>query len=421
MLKNGGKTRPDRPWREPNMLKSFKLHNFKTFLNTEFAFAPRNLLLGKNTSGKTNLVKALQFLSTTALSELDRAAEVVPGGISEICNWRLESDTIEMECICELDFEGEPFVYKYELNLIRQSAVSPAQAPQAGLRVVEERLTIDGPGFSNAVLLENNGHEASMADEERLQSGEHAPRPRTLAPKNATMLSKLYELETNRRAMLFREHLHNWAYFSISPLAIRMGMSDWPRPYPMVLDSLGQNLSNSIFLLKNIDERRYRRLIEHVHIVEPSLQSIQFFFVPDRSPVPFVELERHPRASWNGLSDGTLRALALALIIELSSTCSPPDRRTPCLAIIEEPENGLFPGQLRKFFDLFEEWAPAAQFIFTSHSPYFIDMFDDKRDCVIILRKAADRSEIVRPTPAAPLDAEDRLTLSTEYAAELFE
>jgi predicted ATPase len=402
------------------MLRSLKLHNFKTFLNTELRFSQRHLLLGKNSSGKTNVAKALQFLAASASLELNRAAELVPGGIGELCNWNLKNDQFEISCDCRLEFEGQPHDFRYELKIVRRLPTQQAPMQETELRIAEERLVVSGGGLNNVTVLESNGHEATMLHEEQaLRQGQPAHKPKTLAPKDATMLSKLFELDSNRRAILFRGFLRQWAYYSISPLAIRTGSSS-PASTAW-LDSDARQLSNAIFHLKNVDERRYRRVIEHVHIVEPSLQAILFVPAPDRSPVPFVELEAQPRASWSGLSDGTLRALALGLIVELASAYSPPNWRTPCLGIIEEPENGIFPGQLRQLFDLFEEWAPSAQFIFTSHSPYFIDMFDDKRSSVTIFKKTGDRSEIVRPPPTARLDADEPLTLSAEYASELFE
>ena len=64
--------------------------------------------------------------------------------------------------------------------------------------------------------------------------------------------------------------------------------------------------------------------------------------------------------------------------------------------------------------------APRAQFIFTSHSPYFIDLFDAERDAVTVLKRATDRSELeTPPKPAALTESDERLTLSEEYATEL--
>ena len=400
------------------MLKSFKLHNFKTFLNCEVQLSRRHLLLGKNSSGKTNFASALQFLAGTCGTTLDQAASFIPGGVAEISNWGTTSEEVELSCTCELDFEGDLCEFVYQLSLL-QSSPTFSDKERPGLQVRKERLSVTCAGFDNVVLLENDGREALLTHERQVTESESPHRPRTLAPKNATMLSKLFELETNRRAILFRNYLGGWCYFSLSPYAMRHGPAP-ATPTAVVLGSLGHELSDVIFHLKNRDERRYRRLIKHAQIVEPALEAINFYVSPDQRPLPAVELSGKSQASWTGLSDGALRTLALAYIIERASAFSPPNWPTSSLTIIEEPENGLFPGQLRQIFDLFEEWAPTSQFIFTSHSPYFIDMFDNKRDCVTIFRKTGDRSEVSSPSEAANGPGDERFSLSTEYASDLF-
>jgi predicted ATPase len=245
------------------------------------------------------------------------------------------------------------------------------------------------------------------------------------------MLSKVYETGTNKRTILFRDYLRNWRYFSLSPLAIRLGSADARRWSPTqsgappffwwtACDPDGSNLSDVLFILKSSDDRRYLRLIQHVKMIEPSLEGINFIPAPGQPPVPFVALGEQSRASWHGLSDGTLRVLGLALIIETAAACSPPTNSVPALSVIEEPENGIFPGVVRQLFDLFEEWSPTSQYIFTSHSPYFIDMFDSKREWVTILRKADDRTESFSP-PRTESENGERLGLAAEYASELYQ
>jgi predicted ATPase len=119
------------------------------------------------------------------------------------------------------------------------------------------------------------------------------------------------------------------------------------------------------------------------------------------------------------LSDGTLRTLAIAAIIETTAARHDAFPSITSMCIIEEPENGIAPAYLRSIFDLFEERSPAGQFIFTSHSPYFIDLFDGARNSVTVLRKAADHTEIGQPPALASDQGPDRLTLSEEYATEL--
>ena len=92
------------------------------------------------------------------------------------------------------------------------------------------------------------------------------------------------------------------------------------------------------------------------------------------------------------------------------------------MQIIEEPENGIAPTLLGRVLDLFEERAPSAQFILTSHSPYVIDRFDGSREFVSLLRRKDERTEIVSPPPVTPDDqGPDRLTLAEQYAAELLD
>ena len=229
------------------MLKSLKLHNFKTFLNCEVQLSRQHLLIGKNSSGKTNFASALQLLARTSGMTLDQAVSVIPGGVSEISNWGTKSDEVELSCTCELEFEGERCEFVYQLNLLQRSPTSLSVAERPGLQVRKERLSVTCAGFDNVVLLENDGREALLTHEQQVTQSESPHRPRTLAPKNATMLSKLFELETNRRAILFRNYLAGWCYFSLSPHAMRYGPVQATQA-AVVLEPFGYELSDVIFI-----------------------------------------------------------------------------------------------------------------------------------------------------------------------------
>jgi len=394
------------------MLKTLRLHNFRTFLNAELTFTNRHLVIGRNNSGKTNLCRALWFLGATARTDLETAVLTVPGGISEIANWRLNKNQIDLSCTCELPFEGAPYVYTYDLSLKVEPSSAPSGVGQLALHVAGERLVINGPGFKNSKLLENDGRQAQMLHED----SDEEYKPETLAPADATMLSKLYELKSNRRAIAFRRYLRNWHYFALSPDAIRFG---WAKPSSSraLLGPLGDTLATVLYQEKNFNDRLYRHVLKHTQLVEPSLEAINFFVSPDQAATPFVELRNRPQASWVGLSDGTLRCLALAFIIELVGSTHNADTVPAPLVMIEEPENGIYPGQLRRVFDLFEERAPQGQFVFTSHSPYFIDLFDAFRESVTLLRREEERTKVLSVPP--PEEGSDRPMLSEEYSMEL--
>lgn len=404
------------------MLRTLRLHNFRTYLDAELSFTRRHLVIGRNNSGKTNLCAALQFLRATATTDLSTSALLIPGGIWEMKNWAFDSDKVALAVICILPFNGESYEYRYDLELTIESVRGPTSSTgeQLRLRVNKERLAANWPGRGTVALLSNDGHEANMLHEEDFAQHKKENRPMTLAPRDATMLSKLYELETNRRAVQFRNYLSSWSYFLLNPERMRWGWRE-SSAGPTDLVPGGDTLAVVLYQVKNFNERRYRNIIEHVKMIEPDLKAINFSPSTDRAPVPFVEFAQRPQASWTGLSDGTLRCLALAYIAEAVRGDEGTTTHRPSLLVtIEEPENGIFPGQLRPFFDRFEDRALTGQFLFTSHSPYFINFFDGNRDSVTILRKSNGRTTV---TPAPPADEQDpdRLLLAEQYSMGLFE
>lgn len=401
------------------MLKKLRLNNFKTFLNAEVEFRRRHLIIGRNNSGKTNLANAIKFLGNTSVMDLEDAAMLVPGGVLEIPNSRHSKDLVKLSCTCVLDFDGDECEFTYDLHV--KPTQNPGTAPYTAveLQVAHERLRVEAPGFDDVVLIESDGREATLFHEESVERGTPYM-PKTKAPQGTTMLSKLYELETNRRAIRFRRFLSGWAYFLLNPERMRFGWQGSKMTGPS-LDPSGGQLAAAIFHLKNFDEMKYRKMLEHARIIEPSLEAINFVTAPEQGVMPFVATKIQPQSSWAGLSDGTLRVLAMAYVIEVSGAAPNEHWPIPGLSVFEEPENGVYPGQLRKVFDLFEERAPMGQFIFTSHSPYFIDYFDAFRESVTILKRDDDYLTTIQQAPellgedALP----DRFTLAEKYATEL--
>ncbi len=401
------------------MLKKLRLHNFRTYLNAEFSFTPLHLVVGKNNSGKTNLFYAMRFLNATAVKDLAAAINTIPGGSWEVKNWSSKSSVVELSCECMLDFDGTPHTYDYSLIL----EIEDPQASNQGIstiRVKSEMLRVTSSKFGEVTLLENDGREAHMLHEGKLQRSKSEERITTLSPRDSTMLSKLYELETNRRAIQFRRFLGSWLFFSLDPVAMRFGWNDDKAALTDLQVNAG-NLANVMYHIKNIDDRRYRAIIADVCKIEPALEAVSFIPNPGQPATPFVALRSRPQASWPGLSDGTLRYMALAYLAHSATAWGSQENSSPTPVIfIEEPENGLYPGYMRAMFELFEGRGYGSQFIFTSHSPYFINLFDNRREAVTLLRRATDRTEVV-DVPEPDDDDEDRLRLAEEYSMEMLD
>lgn len=402
------------------MIKKLRIHNFRTYLNAEFELENRHLLIGKNNSGKTNLVSAIRFLGACGCTDLSNALTHTPSGIYELRNWSTKDELTEFVCECNLELDEEMCNFTYELALRLVPSPGVRGTGQLELGVDRELLWIQTAKLGRCPLIDNNGREAKLFHEEKKQ-GDQPYQPKTLAPKGATMLSKLYELDTNRRAILFRKFLSNWIYYRLNPESMRTGWHG-RNDIGLSLAWNGENLANVLFQLKNRDETRYRRLVEHVQIVEPNLVALNFQTTPDQGITPFVEHKDRQSATWIGLSDGTLRMLAICYLIEIAGLYPNSSWPAPTLMLIEEPENGIAPAVLSKLYDLFEECAPRGQFIFTSHSPYFIDQFDSARNCVTLIKKRGSHTEAVSPPPVTVEDADpDRLTLAEQYSSELLD
>lgn len=68
------------------------------------------------------------------------------------------------------------------------------------------------------------------------------------------------------------------------------------------------------------------------------------------------------------------------------------------MCIIEEPENGIYAGFLKTLFELVSPDHP--QIVFTSHAPYFIDLFDDRLDGVFVLDRRQGHTSMTQPDTA---------------------
>ena len=211
------------------------------------------------------------------------------------------------------------------------------------------------------------------------------------------MLSQLYELENNPRAILFRRYLQSWSYYNFSPENLRL--PDVARDDGALLFS-GANLNRVLFDLHTEKPRLERKLINVVKQVEPKLDLLSYS-APDPEHVHiFFEDVMGNRVSARSTSDGTLRFMALAYVILTADQISELEGFAP-LVIVEEPENGLYVGLLKPLVEQISPTGETGQFIFTTHSPYFIDLFDANLTGVHVCSPGSPSSVLSQPNTEA--------------------
>lgn len=405
------------------MLRKLKIHNFKSFLNAEFEFQQRHLLIGQNNSGKTNLLLALRFLASTASSPLKECAGRLPGDVPEFCNYatfpRDKMSTFLAEIEVDSDHNALRTRMTYELRT--EVITDRTTAPSAPLLVVCREVLTASDSKQNLVLLDNDGCRARVL---RLDGSKGASAPSFEehdAPRDATMLSKLYSKAEYQWALLFQNYLAHVGYFCPSAERVRHGWVGCTDTTGLYVHA--GNLAQMLYLMKTQQEGHYRSVLRRVQRVDPELLAINFYVSPEQHVLPHVELRgRSSPTSWASLSDGTLRALSLAYLTEVAETQS--DYLSPFapLYMIEEPENSLFVGHLRAIFDCFESEAPSAQIFFTTHSPYVIDQFDLDLTAITLLEREPTHT-VVRPLSSmkASIEANTQaMPLGEQFFREMF-
>jgi predicted ATPase len=394
------------------MLKRFRVNNFKSLLNFEFRPVGLNLLVGRNNAGKTNLCSALRFVGLSSLTSLENAISTV-GEMWNMTNVHvLGKPELEFEVDCALNYEDQSLDFSYILILnVQKDRIIGREA----LKVIKETLTVTGGPFKQTPLLENDGHQAKMLHEKRFVQQYQDPHVLTLAPEDTTMLSKLYELEDNPRATLFKKYLRNWFYYSFSPDALRS--PDVLRDNPFLRHD-GANLSCAMHTLHNEKPRVEKRIIEMLQPIEPNVDLFSYK-PPDPDHVyMFLEDEKNHRFGARSMSDGTLRFLAMVYLLVVLEERSKETGIKP-LIMIEEPENGLYVGHLKPLLEQIDPSGTGGQFIFTSHNPYFIDLFDNNLDGVHLIKSGKPSSVLAKPDPNKIRSILDQMSLGEMHYREM--
>ena len=372
------------------MLLKFTVNNFKSLINVAYEPGAVNLLIGVNNSGKTNLCQALRFLGQTAREQRALVSvwqDMVGSTTAQMSNVYFDHPTVDIGCTCELNMDDETLRFQYSLGL-----QTLAQLP---LSADSERLEISGGVFgpSGIALLEGKASEIRLLNEERYLRGDplDACYQGTTADTLTTVLSRLHDWRANRLAIAFREYLAGWQYYDLDPHRMRGDRFD---SQMRALSPDGSNLASALFNLKNRDERHYRCLIELAQKVERRLDALNFSTGREHIEMQLTDAQDH-RFGPASLSNGTLRFMALCYVILNSAR-----QGNPPLTIIEEPENGLYARCLKPLFGLIDPTGAGGQYIFTSHSPYFIDLFDAQLENVTLMEDRGTFSALVKPDPA---------------------
>ena len=394
------------------MLQEFRVDNFKSLINVVFKPQEMNLLIGRNNSGKTNLCQALKFISYSSSNTLDECADAVARGRFHMTNSALEKSTVDFHVRALFPYRGENLTFEYALT------ISPPRnsVTETSVRLDREVLSVAGAGFDKVVLMENIAGRVRLLNEKKFMCGKPSYQE-TTSPVDATMLHRIFDSEANPRASLFKKNLAAFFYYDdLSPAAMRDSSR---KPREELMAPNGSNLASVLYWLKTGNERKYRDLLTAIRKIEPELDLINFYPASEENVFMYFEDRAGHSLSVENASNGTLRFLALSYVLLIQPEVLRPVANLSPLCIIEEPENGVYVGFLKTLFEMMGKPSEGHQLILTSHSPYFIDLFDDHLDGVFVIDRRNGQTSITQPDVARVKERLERFPLGEQHFREM--
>ena len=369
-----------------------RLTNFKNFARAEVdLFEPLTILLGRNGSGKTNLIEGIELLAAlargtpfTGITDVDRGGIFeIRGGLRSCIRFRKQTLDLRLNnAVIRFSGKNQPVDYRIEI----------ASYGRNDIQLSEESLAVGNRLFFEAT---KTGGDLLEVRYDNFSRGRN---PACQVSAARSVLSRYEEIIRDSQASSsklrastttvegVRGYLRSSYIFDPQPKAMR----EYARveSSPQLLRS-GSNLSAVLFAMRDGDEERQAALQRITNIIrqipeepfaeigfaETSLGDVMAGFVPEGGEKTSDERLIDARL----LSDGTLRMLAIVTALETVPKSS--------RIVIEEFDNGLHPSRAKLLVRTLAETASRRKLnvLVTTHNPAFMDALDESQmDSVLI-------------------------------------
>ena len=366
-----------------------RLTDFKNFADAELDLSkPLTVLLGRNGSGKTNLIEGIELLATLArgtpfneITDLDRGGTFeVRGGLRSCIRFGRGRLRLRFNnAFIRFDGRRRPVDYFIEV----------ASRGRNDVELSAERLQIGDQTFFDAKNTDGDLMEV------RYNNFSRGRNPNCQVSASRSVLSRYEEVLRNSQASSpklpaatrvvrgVRGYLRSSYIFDPQPKAMR----EYARveSNPQLLRG-GANLSAVLFALSEElnegeeQEATLQRITEIIRQIpeepftkigfaETSLGDVMAGFVPGEDE----NMSGGPLVDARLLSDGTLRMLAIVTALETVPKSS--------RIVIEEFDNGLHPSRAKLLVRTLSETASRRKLnvLVTTHNPAFMDALDESQ------------------------------------------
>ncbi len=322
------------------MIKSIHFKNFKALQDTTLQLSRFTLIVGPNGSGKSTAMQAL-FLASH--SEDTRFFQLVTAGLP----------LADKECVA--------ITINWALD--EKAVDSSRRQPDSTRGVIEARPSQRTVKFITKWEHRNNRsiHEGLILESNNLSLPENLP----IEIVNAIRSFRIFSFDAEQMA---------------EPVLMLPSVQ---------LEENGRGLAGVLENLRDSEPERFEALNEELGRWLPEFDRITFE-TPAQGQKVFQLRTRvgHNKIKAIDLSHGTLFALAFLTLAYIP--------HPPSIICFEEPERGIHPRLLREIRDAmyrlcypeeFGDKRKPVQVIATTHSPYFLDLYKDYPEEVVIAHK----------------------------------
>lgn len=325
----------------------FEIKNFLSLRNVSIKFDNLNVLIGPNASGKSNVIKALEFVS-----------EFVREGSDAINHLLRERDFTNITFLGQggdVEFELEFNDFRYSLQMKLGSLTEEVYHKK---KLIFKRISM--PEWEQISYLNANNTMRTSSFSSR----------QTIVGRISIPLLQISKLDVCFALRDITKFLSSVTIYSFDPESIRSKSNIKATPK---LGRRGNNLARVIlhYYLENRTlfselENVFKMLIPDVKEIVPVLRD-DYVWVALREK--YSDMLIDPEF----LSDGSLRILAL--LVSLFGKNS--------IVAYEEPENFVHPRLLESIVDIIKKFDKIV--IITTHSPYLLDYVEPK-DIILVTK-----------------------------------
>ncbi len=382
------------------MITKLTIEGFKAIREATLELDEFTLLIGRNGSGKSSVLEALEWLRDAARMGLEEATNARYRAFGDVLNRRCSK--LHLDTLFE-QREQKPAHYTLSVRqgtkntglrpIVDEESCRTGRTRAAKVEISSRKGR--GPGAPFRWIAARKGRPWVINSGDELALGS--------APGRAPGAGALFEFLT--RAVFLR----------LSPTAMATEVRERTRGGKAALAEDGADLP---LLIERLDTKSKHALVRRIQKIFPSVRGVEVSGTEGRKHLVVRErmiarggTREHEIPAWL-LSEGMRRIVAIFSLLET--------RPRPPLLAIEEIENGLDPWTLEHVLgELRQAARDGTQIVLTTHSPFFLDHIDP-RDVIHVQRKKGESKYV----PVHRMKEAERfagvLTTGAMYLQKLF-